>query len=311
MNALTLSKNSTIEGFNNFANETNWKSKIIDDRTNDDIFFGVDIAPLKDFVPKSLITNDEQVVYATKEQQIIKVHGSQYSLLTNEVAFNSVNIAINTLFEKGILDPTDAHIKDSVVNKGGKVIREYIFPKHEVTLDDGDKALLRIIVLNSYDGSCNFSLQVGGFRIVCTNGLVTGSKFINLQVRHSGNMEKADFDKVTARLKNAVTSFSEIGDYWKNLQATPITDSKAERLLLPYATTNNELNIEKLMMFNELYKAHKRDLGGTYWALYNTLTAWATHYEVTEKSRQNISNIRLQREAKVVKTLQSREWMND
>ena len=69
---------------------------------------------------------------------------------------------------------------------------------------------MRIVVINSYDGSANFSLQVGGFRIVCLNGMVSGSAFLNLNQRHSGNIQLGN---IQSRLTTSVKSFEQLGEY--------------------------------------------------------------------------------------------------
>ncbi|MBF4438311.1 DUF932 domain-containing protein, partial [Vibrio anguillarum] len=133
----------------------------------------------------------------------------------------------------GHLNTNGAHIKDAVVNKGGKVIRQYIFPEHFVEIGKGDKVFLRLVVINSYDGSCGFQVQAGGFRVVCTNGLVSGERFLSLDIRHTGN---CDFAKITQKIMTAIKSFDAMGNYWKKMLNTPIEQKQSDFLLTKVAT---------------------------------------------------------------------------
>lgn len=294
-----------IASFNNIANESNWRDLIVDDRTNSDIFFDVDIQPINPLLPLGMTDNGEQVVINRSENHLIATHGKQYTLLKNEDAFDAVNKAINNLANEGKIDLDGAFIKDAVVQKGGKVIRQWFFPAHKVSVGQGDNVILRLVVINSYDGSCNFQIQAGGFRIVCTNGLVTGEKFLSLNARHSGDM---NLEYMMRNVETAITSFSNMGLYWHQLIKTPLSDKHADLLITELATENQKVSMNKFDMFDRLYQQHKLDLGANYWAMYNTITAWATHYKVNENNIANLENVRLKREGEVSVFLKNRLW---
>lgn len=288
--------NSVLPDFNSMATENNWRDLIVDDRTNSNIFFDVNIQPLKEHLNSNMTDNDNQIVFDSEANHIIAVHGSRYTLLKNSDAFDSVNEAVNTLAENGVLNMDGAFIKDAVVNKGGKVIRQYFFPAHMVQIGSGDKVILRLVVVNSYDGSCNFQVQAGGFRIVCTNGMITGEKFLSLDVRHTGTM---DFAQVTRQVTTAVSSFENMGDYWSKLINSPLNRKDADKIITDMSTVGRELSMSKFDMFERLYTDHKKTLGENHWAMYNSLTAWATHYKVNESNISNIDNVRLDREKSI------------
>lgn len=294
-----------IANFNNIANESNWRDLIIDDRTNSDIFFDVDIQPISPLLPLGMTDNGEQIVINRSENHLIATHGKQYTLLKNEDAFDAVNKAINNLANEGKIDLDGAFIKDAVVQKGGKVIRQWFFPAHKVSVGQGDNVILRLVVINSYDGSCNFQIQAGGFRIVCTNGLVTGEKFLSLNARHSGDM---NLEYMMRNVETAITSFSNMGLYWHQLIKTPLSDKHADLLITELATENQKVSMNKFDMFDRLYQEHKSDLGANYWAMYNTITAWSTHYKVNENNIANLENVRLKREGEVSVFLKNRLW---
>jgi hypothetical protein len=47
---------------------------------------------------------------------------------------------------------------------------------------------LQLLLTNSHDGSSSFQLQLGIYRLVCSNGLVVGNTFETIRLRHSGNI---------------------------------------------------------------------------------------------------------------------------
>lgn len=293
----SLTRDNADMSFNSIATATNWKELCKDDRTDSSIFFDVELMPLKDLTDGKFGDNDEQCVVDVARNHIIKVHGNQYTLLKNTVAYDMVNQSINNLAYAGHLNTDGMHIKDSLVAKGGKTIREYIFPNHTVNVGGSD-VHMRIVVINSYDGSANFSLQVGGFRIVCLNGMVTGQKFMNLNQRHSGTIQLGN---IANRLQSSVTTFNAIGDYWQKLINMPITRKQSDDVWTKFASRNDAKrpSMTQFNMIEALFESHVRDIGRNYWAAYNTLTAWATHAEINERNAINARQSQLVREEEV------------
>ncbi|MDE5179221.1 DUF932 domain-containing protein [Vibrio fluvialis] len=308
--ALPFLSTNRLVNPNSFATETTWRG-ILDNRTNQDIFFPVSSSPLEKHLGGSpmhgLVTNGEQVIVdeSVNPCRIIAVHGKQYHLTTNEEAFTMVNYALSDLLEKGLLNSEGMYVTDALVKRGGKVIRQYILPNESVTLANGDVTHLRLVVINSYDGSCNFSVQAGGFRVVCTNGQVVGQKFLNLQKRHTSGIQ---LEHVQQRVIASAKSFSEMGEYWKALIETPVTQKVVEYSLAELCANSEGTNMNKFLFLTDLYKEHAKDLGANFWALYNTMTSYATHYEVPERSIGNLAQIQLDRQQDVSKVLKSKAW---
>lgn len=309
MNAPALTRNTVNYDWNAVATPKDDIGRLVlDNRTNQDIFFDVDIVPVDDVLKSPYRDdNERQAVVDVATNRIIAYHGKQYTLVKNEYAFNMVNDAINELGAKGLVNIDGLYIKDAVVSKGGKTIRQYIFPNHLIDFN-GESIMMRIVVINSYDGSANFSLQVGGFRIVCTNGLVTGNRFMNLNQRHKGTVNLASIEK---QIVTASKSFQEMGKQWEAMLATTITNKQIENLCAEFASMDGDkVSFTKYGLMNDLFENHAKTLGRNWWAAYNSLTAWATHYEVQERNAINKPDVVLGREAKVAKLINNQKiWM--
>ena len=82
------------------------------------------------------------------------------------------------------------------------------FQKHAVRLrhkdyDINDVGFPEIVLSNSHMGTSAFKLQLGLFRIVCSNGLIAGDIYKTASVRHMGFTEEAVHDALTAIVSDA------------------------------------------------------------------------------------------------------------
>lgn len=63
---------------------------------------------------------------------------------------------------------------------------------------------LQLLVTNAHDGSSSFKMQLGFFRLVCSNGLIVGETFETIRLRHSGTiLEEVDaaIERMVAQTK--------------------------------------------------------------------------------------------------------------
>lgn len=63
---------------------------------------------------------------------------------------------------------------------------------------------LQLLVTNAHDGSSSFKMQLGFFRLVCSNGLIVGETFETIKLRHSGMiLEEVDsaIERMVAQTK--------------------------------------------------------------------------------------------------------------
>ena len=67
------------------------------------------------------------------------------------------------------------------------------FTKHMVRLRHpdsigGNGEVPEIVLINSHDGTSSYQLLAGLFRMVCSNGLISGNVIDDIRVRHTGNI---------------------------------------------------------------------------------------------------------------------------
>ena len=130
-----------------------------------------------------------------------------------------------------------------------------------------------LLLSNSHDGTTSFTLDVGIFRLVCSNGMVIKTQdFGSMKVRHYGY----DFEAI----KSAVTELMQsIPGYLKQveemkqqkLEKDQMLDFARKAAMLRFAKTNEE-SIEKIVDLTDfLESTHKEDDGDGLWEVFNRI----------------------------------------
>ena len=262
------------------------------------LFFKVRLVPIKADLGYEYLRSDYQAVVRTDTHQILGVHGADYKLVTNEEVFDAFDRALH----RSVLNLDGMTVRDELSHQGARSIRTYIFPAHGVKIARvGDVVDLRLQVINSYDGSCAFSTLLGGYRLICTNGMVIGKTFSQSYARHTQGF---NLSFILERLNQTIDVYCENTDQWQHWSRITVTNGEVENVLKIFPQSNETLN-ERLLA---LYHEERQSLGPTLWALFNALTHFSTHEKVKSTAQANRPAITLQRENKVRTVLNSPEW---
>jgi hypothetical protein len=84
-----------------------------------------------------------------------------------------------------------------------------------------------ILIQNSYDGSSSLSIQLGLFRLVCSNGLVVGSTFSKESVRHIGD---SFYDNVIDASYKILGQTERLGDSVRAMAGRVMTNEEIAEL---------------------------------------------------------------------------------
>ena len=220
----------------------------------------------------------------------IAVVGINYNLVQNAdimPEFHKVILASN-------LDRTGMTKTIQQSHHGAKTIVTYTFPAHEIEIADGDSVQLRIMVLNSYDGSWQFLSMVGAVRIACMNGQVVVDAFSNYNAKHTSSL---DTDIAVAKLETALEVYTKNADVWKSYPKSPVTNLQATRIFKQVAGKSERLEA----LLEETYLKYVDELGKNLWAVFNTLTDWSSHAKFKNEANK-VATI-YNREAKVRKVI--------
>lgn len=96
------------------------------------------------------------------------------------------------------------------------------FTKHMVRLRHpdaiGDNAEVpEIVLINSHDGTSSYQLLAGFFRMVCSNGLISGNVVNDVRIRHSGDVVGNVIEGSYRVLEN-IAAIEERIDTYKSIQ---------------------------------------------------------------------------------------------
>ena len=189
------------------------------------------------------------------------------------------------------LDLTDAYVDVQTNRDGATILVQYVFPAHKVILSGGDAVVLRIVALNSFDGSTGFKVFCGAIRMACMNGMLTGERIAYYQKKHCSGLSIADAGRA---IENGLTAYLNDVDKW-NIQINCVIDGSmffrvlAEMCDLDdlgatcYATYKaKQVEVGKTRRgiiddYMILAADYCDELGQTEWALNNVLTHIATH----------------------------------
>jgi hypothetical protein len=238
-----------------------------------------------------------QRIYNVDRKTTLHVATNDYKLVPNEVCYAAFEQALN----ESTLDLTGLRIGTDMTHGGGRTFRQYLLPAHNVPVKPGVDVALRIIMLNSYDGTMAFRGLAGAFNFVCANTSILGNKAADFTIRHVGTI---DITGAAQKLVAAAEGFVQETEGWKVWPEMRVTDAQAIEVFkaIPAAT---ESTIEHLTL--QWLLARDGDgpqAGANAWTLYNVLTAWATHTQ----SRSNGAAARFQRDGAVRKTIDGKTW---
>jgi hypothetical protein len=132
----------------------------------------------------------------------------------------------------------------------------------------GQEEIPQIVVTNSHNCSCSFKMQLGVFRIVCANGLVSGNDLVEpLKIRHVGEWTEEELEtKIAAFLTGTEVIEREIDRLKKRELTNFELVSLAYKTLGLRKTTTLKTPLEEL-----LRPLREEDKGQTAWTVLNLL----------------------------------------
>jgi hypothetical protein len=239
----------------------------------------------------------------------LHVAGDGYKVVTNEEAFGAFEKALDRAQAEGRLDLTDMQIGTDYAHGGRRTFRQYLLPAHQVEVKPGVLVALRLLMMNSYDGSLKFQGYAGAYDFVCANTTISGKEIAGFKIAHRENKVEIDIAKAIEGLTKAAGDHVEEMRRWKAWPAVPVTDIKAISIFeaLPQGTKS----LRNALLHNYV-KARDEDPvqgGANAWCLFNVLTRWATHSADTDDETGQIRGaMRFDRQARVAKLIEGPEW---
>tara|TARA_R110002012_G_scaffold1330_3_gene5465 strand:- start:171 stop:1055 length:885 start_codon:yes stop_codon:yes gene_type:complete len=222
-----------------------------------------------------------QRVFNRETDNTIEIHSSRYALVPYEESVAAVQEAMRS----NNVDTTDMQVSMDMTPNGGRLFYQAILPAY--TRLEGDKAIsLRVIMFDSYDGSCAFTIRGGLYKFVCANQAIipySGGEYSHIRARHTTNIGER-IPEIIDTLLGAIVDYEgqmERRAYWDDIQLGP---DQTYNLL-------KTMKVSKSVR-DHIYQEYIQDGSWTFAGLDDVLTSWATHYEKpnvrTSIDRQNV-----------------------
>jgi hypothetical protein len=244
-------------------------------------------------VPQSMA----RCIVRTDTNEVLGVHGSKYKAIKHDDVVNTVFDAVN---KSGI--SKDYQEKIEVFDNGAKLRGTINFPDLVIEPAVGDHIHFQIVFFNSYDGSWAFGQQAQGLRLWCLNGCTSPDTVAKTVAKHTANV---DIVASSAKIQLGLSAFFNSKELYQKWMKVDVPDLVAENFFkgtlchVKTKTSEHKHNIKQLENIMGLWSGNAGHLGKNKWALYNTMTEWATH---TQESRSP-ANTRRIRENQVARAM--------
>lgn len=222
---------------------------------------------------------DKKALVYKDTQEYISTVGRNYELIQNQEVYERVFDAMDA----SDLDTTYIEVNPHVQPQ--RSIVDFIFPTHQAEVKVGDITQLKVSVRNSYDGSWKILAKAGGYRLACTNGQVVPAFLSGYKSRHTSGFS---MEQMIAQLNSSILAFQRAVEYWKYLSNEPVDIDSVYDVLFNFLGKkvkdedhrSQMIESSRQTTFQALlnsFKNYSEEMGQTQYALYNTLTDYATH----------------------------------
>jgi hypothetical protein len=292
--------------------------------------FEVAVAPLKYTVdeqgyegtaPQRCYSSSKSVIYRTDTGEELGVAGhGRTAPQPRKLVDNLRNV-----LERSPIDTTG--IKESIQtsHNGSRIAIQTTLPAYTFDTPDGDTASLSLLCISSYDGSWLHMMSAAATQFACTNLQVfVGGEVAVYKSKHTRSL---DIEMGGRIINKALDVFHNERELWLQWNQTQVRDMEALKFfadaldvkletgftLLDPATVLSSLprrNENLNYMWNAYSNVYKKRLGSNYWAVYNAMTDWSTHFGAVRKSSErNLVAIQHDRQQTVRKAVRSNSFL--
>lgn len=211
-----------------------------------------ELGQVKEFRSKKCIFNHDRT-------KLFNVVSTKYAAIDHAHAVDTIASALEEAFG----EKAECNVRS--LASGARIRAEFKLPFiNPIEIRKNDLVNLTLVVRNAHDGMWKFSAMLGAFRLVCSNGMMIGQKFGSVSGKHFPQMGRPD--NFAERLKGMIARGALLQDVWREWEDTPIKFEQAKEML--------EGKFPDKYLARVLDSSH---FPRSKWALYNDLTAFATH----------------------------------
>jgi hypothetical protein len=288
--------------------------------------FDIEVAPLtyeartdECYEITERMCSSKSVIYRTDSGAELGVHGRGYK----PIAPKKIVDTTRTVMERSELNLVGLTEQIRTSHDGARCFVQYNLPAHTYETGDGDTASLSLLATSSFDGTWPFMISVAAVQSACTNLQVFVSG--EIAVYKAKHTQSLDIEHGANIIVKSLDVFNNERELWKAWQGTQVSDMEAfyffadaldvklDSKSFSHSYSPADL-LHKLPRRNEnlnyiwrVYDAvYRNRLGANWWAVYNAMTDWSTHFgAVRQSSERNIASIQNDRQQVIRKAIKS------
>jgi len=235
--------------------------------------FPVELQPIY-LGSKKEISNRKAVV-RTDTEAVLGVVSNEYELVRHATV-------IDAFREAG--KKYDIQEKVSLAQNGAYLFYQMTFPKVEAEVTKGDIVRMQMVARNSYNSMSSLQIVFGALRLVCTNGMVLGTKFMQFFYRHIGEVGGLNSEVTLSLYRETYKKYIKLFG-----EKMPLITTMAKKEL---PAGDGLFDKEKVMLPKYLLDEAKVSFEGskdhTVWGYYNSLT-----FAISHKMKKESPNLTL------------------
>ncbi len=308
-----------------FANNTALQA--IKDRGYGSADFDIAVAPLTYTATQygDALQSSKSVIYRTDTGEELGIHGHGYK----PVAPKHMIDVSDALLERSdlCLNKLERIIRTS--HNGARTFVQYRLPEHTYRTSDGDEASLSLLSISSFDGTWPFMISAAAIQAACTNLQVfVGGEVSVFKAKHTQSL---DIEQGGRIITKSLDLFHNQRDLWQQWQGRECSNLEAFRFFAEALKCKTALdsikkgisnptdilfdmprrNTSLQYMWNMYNAIYSKRLGNNFWAVYNAMTDWSTHFEAPRSSSMaNIASIQNDRQEIVRQTLNAHTFLS-
>jgi hypothetical protein len=285
--------------------------------------FDIAVAPLTYNMPYPDDNIDypssKSVIYRKDTGQELGVHGHGYKPVAPK---HMIDVTRN-IIERSDLAINGIQETIRTSHDGSRTFVQYKLPEHTYRTADGDTASLSLLSISSFDGTWPFMISAAAIQQACTNLQVFVSGEVAVfKAKHTRSLDIEQGGRVITK---SLQLFHKERELWKAWQGTQVRDMEAfyffadaldvklnsksfshsyspADLLHKLPRRNENLNY----IWRVYDTVYRNRLGANWWAVYNAMTDWSTHFgAVRQSSERNIASIQNERQQVIRKAIKS------
>jgi len=215
---------------------------------------------------------ERKIIRRTDTMERLANVSSMYALVPHDDVYDTVVNALDEVLEG------DYSSETSFDNNGARMKVQFRVPALEINLTDNDNIIPCVIVHNSYDLSLKCGINIGAYRPICSNGLMSWKKLYGINARHLGTRVLDWINKDSA--KTLVDSFiNRVIPLWKKATEIEVSRPEAEAVYENQKAffPQGLLERAKELWDTKAENAAPAEQVSSSWVLYNTFTNAITH----------------------------------